>query len=99
MKAKLITHKRNMDGSMTLFFAKGLDRHILIDMEEKEVEISLPTPESETTLSEYQRGCYDTAQKIITMLDSQMYSQVGKTQPGALESEIGGSDDNQETSL
>lgn len=39
MKAKFITSKGNKDGSMTLYFESGLDRHALLDMEGCEVSI------------------------------------------------------------
>jgi hypothetical protein len=39
MRAKFQTFKSNRDGSMTLFFEKGLDKHLLIDMEGQEVQV------------------------------------------------------------
>jgi hypothetical protein len=53
MKAQLLNHKCNNDGSMTLFLAPGLDEHILIDLRKQEIEIGKPR---ETESEQYQAG-------------------------------------------
>jgi hypothetical protein len=40
MKGKLINWKGNKDGSIALYFEKGLDKKALVDLEGKEIEVT-----------------------------------------------------------